>query len=151
MIRRLLAGVVLLALFASLGPLTPTPQAVQASPADQGADLYFAAHVGSDGEVLGESIDFSGREDAIWAILNTSGYSGARLSYRLTLNGDDYRWGGLGCCKDGSQGTLAIRLNNLPGGAYTMYIYDGDKEITRAGFGKRGSRGSDNDNDHHSD
>jgi hypothetical protein len=151
MIRRLLVGAVALAAFASLGPLAPAPQPVQASPANQEVSLYFANHVTSSGEVIGEAVDFSGGSNDIWAIVDAGGYGGSKLTYRLTLNGWDYRWGSLGCCKGSGDSSLAFRLHNLPGGAYTMYVYDGDKEIARGGFGVRGSRGSDNDNDHHSD
>src|SRR3712207_2502509 len=80
MIRRLLVGAVLLAMFASLGPLAPAPQSVQASPSRQGAELYFANHVDSSGEVIGEAVDFSKNANDIWAILDTSGYAGARLT-----------------------------------------------------------------------
>jgi hypothetical protein len=148
MIRRLLVGAVLVAAFATLSPLTPTPQPAQASPATQDATLYFANHVSSSGEIIGEAVEFSRGADNIWAIMDASGFAGSKLTYRLTLNGDDYRWGSLGCCRDGGGSSVAFRLHNLPGGAYIMYVYNGDTEIARAGFGVRGGRGSDNDNDH---
>jgi hypothetical protein len=148
MLRRLFVGVALIAAFASLGSFARQPQAVEASPANQAASISFADH--EDGS--GETIEFRRGEGAVWAFVEyPGGGSGSKLSYIMRLNGWDYKWGDLKCGSD--CGSFAFRLTSkdnggIPGGAYQVLIYDGDTEIARGGFGVKGGKGSDNDNDH---
>jgi hypothetical protein len=150
MLRRLIVGVAVIAAFASMSLVGRLPASVLASPANQTASLSFADH--SDGS--GEQIDFRKGEGKVWALLDYPyGNSGSNLSFILRLNGDDYSWGKIKC--GSSCSSIAIPLENkdhsnagIPGGAYQMFVYDGDTEIARAGFGVKGGKGSDNDNDH---
>ena len=152
MLRRLFVGVALIAAFASLGSFTRQPAAVEASPANQAASVTFSDH--SDGS--GEVIYFGRGENVVWAQLDYPGAnSGSNLSYILRLNGWDYKWGKLSCGSKCNGGQIAFPLFNkdskgkgIPGGAYALYFYDGDTEIARGGFGVKGGKGSDNDNDH---
>ena len=154
MLRRLIAGVALIAAFASLSLVDRLPGSVLASPANQSASLSFAHDVTSSGEVVGEAIDFSRDKHTVWAILDYPYASpGANLSYILRLNGDDYSWGKLKCGSSCSQVAIPLRNKDhsgktIPGGAYLLLVYDGDTEIARGGFGVNGGKGSDNDNDH---
>ena len=148
MLRRLFLGLALIGAFASLGSFTRQPAVVQASPANQLATISFADH----GDGSGEVIYFRRGEGAVYANVDyPGGGSGSHLSYILRLNGDDYKWGDIKC---GSNcGSFALRLTSkdnggIPGGAYLLLVYDGDTEIARAGFGVKGGKGSDNDNDH---
>ena len=148
MLRRLFLGVALIAAFASLGSFARQPAAVEASPANQSASITFADH----SDRSGEDIEFRKGEGAVWAFVDyPAGGSGNHLSYILRLNGDDYKWGDIKC--GSSCGSFSFRLSskdngNIPGGAYALYIYDGDTEIAHGGFGVKGGKGSDNDNDH---
>lgn len=151
MLRRLFVGVALIALFASLSLWGRQPAAVQAAPAsDSAASISFADH--QDGS--GETINFRRGEGAVYAFVDYPGGSpGAKLSYIMRLNGWDYKWGDLKC--GSSCSSFAFRLtkkdgdsDGIPGGAYQVLVYDGDTEIARGGFGVKGGRGSDNDNDH---
>ena len=148
MLRRLFVGVAILAAFASLGSFARQPEAVQASPANQSVSLFFSDQSGS-----GEQVEYNRGENVIWAHLDGVP-TGANLSYILRLNGDDYKWGKLDCCKNGG-GSVEFPVFNkdgkgkgIPGGAYALYVYDGDKELAHGGFGVKGGKGSDNDNDH---
>lgn len=149
MLRRLFVGVAVIALFASMSLWGRQPAAVQAAPGnDSAASISFADH--SDGS--GETLYFQRGEGAVYAMIDyPGGGSGSKLSYIMRLNGDDYKWGDIKC--GSSCSSFALRLTgkdgkNIPGGAYLVLIYDGDTEIARGGFGVRGGRGSDNDNDH---
>ena len=148
MLRRLFVGVALIAAFASLGSFSRGPAAVQASPAYQGVTLVIVDHK-NDGRDQAD-VEFQSGEGRVWALLDGVP-SGAILSYILRLNGDDYKWGKLDCCKSGGSAEFALTSKDngaIPGGAYLLLVYDGDKEIARTGFGVKGGRGSDNDNDH---
>src|SRR5881398_1605478 len=93
MLGRLFVGVGLVALFASLSLVGHLPGSVLVSPANQSASLRFAHDVTSNGEVLGEGVDFGREKHTVWAILDyPSASPGANLSYILRLNGDDYKW-----------------------------------------------------------
>jgi len=149
MLRRLLVGVALIALFASLSLWGQRPAAVvEASPANADGSISFADH--SDGG--GETIEFRKGEGAIWAFVDyPAGGSGNKMSYILRLNGWDYKWGNLKCGSSCSSFSFRVDSKDngsIPGGAYEVYVYDGDKEIARGGFGVKGGKGSDNDNDH---
>lgn len=150
MLRRLFLGLALIGAFASLGSFTRQPAVVEASPAAQAATITFADH--EDGS--GVKPEFRRGEGAVWAFVEyPGGGSGSKLSYIMRLNGWDYKWGDLKCGNTCS--SFAFRLtrkdgdsDGIPGGAYQVLIYDGDTEIARGGFGIKGGRGSDNDNDH---
>lgn len=149
MLRRLFLCAALIAVFASLGSFTRVPASVEAAPASQGVSLFISDHqdAGSDQA----QVEFQKGEGRVWAHLEGVP-SGANLSYILRLNGWDYKWGKLDCCKSGG-GSIAFALTSkdnggIPGGAYTLLVYDGDKELVQTGFGIKGGKGSDNDNDH---
>jgi hypothetical protein len=149
MLRRLLVGVVVIATFASLGSFSRTPNAVQASPANQSISLTIVDH--KDDGTDEARVEFGKGEGKVWALMDGVP-AGANLSYILRLNGWDYKWGKLGCCKDGG-GSFAFPVFrkdgvSIPGGAYELLVYDGDMELGRTGFGVNGGKGSDNDNDH---
>ncbi|MFN8637321.1 MAG: hypothetical protein U0893_26015 [Chloroflexota bacterium] len=148
MLRRLLLCAALIVAFASLGSFTRTPATVEAAPANQSVTIYVTDHqdAGSDQA----QVEFQRGEGRVWA--HVEGIpAGANLSYILRLNGDDYKWGKLDCCKSGGTAIFAITSKDdgsIPGGAYLLLVYDGDKELGRTGFGVKGGKGSDNDNDH---
>jgi hypothetical protein len=149
MFRRLVVAVALIAAFAALGSFTRAPEAVQASPANQSISLTIVDHK-SDGTDEAKA-EFSKHEGKVWAIVDGAPV-GANLSYILRLNGWDYKWGKLDCCKSGG-GSFAFAVfskdnGSIPGGAYELLVYDGDTELGRTGFGVKGGKGSDNDNDH---
>jgi hypothetical protein len=149
MLRRFFVGAALIALFASLSFGGRHPAAVEAAPVNESAaSISFADH--EDGS--GETIEFRRGEGAIYAMVDyPSGGSGSHLSYILRLNGDDYKWGDLKCGSTCSSFTFRIDSKDngsIPGGAYEVLVYDGDTEIARGGFGVKGGKGSDNDNDH---
>jgi len=95
MLRRLFVGVALIAAFASMSLLGQRPATVQASPSNQSASLFF-----SDQKDGGEQVEFNKGEGVVWAHLDGV-QTGANLSYILRLNGWDYKWGKLDCCKNG--------------------------------------------------
>jgi hypothetical protein len=155
MLRRPLLAAAPIGACAALGSATQAPAPAEASPAYANVAVSFAADVTKDGEALGEGIELSSNEHVVWAVLSFDGLGpGTKLTDILRLNGWDYKWGDTGCCKGISSGTVAFPLSRrdgggtIPGGAYALYIYDGDTEVARGGFGVRGGKGSDNDNDH---
>ena len=148
MLRRLFVGVALIAAFASLGSFSRVPALVEAAPANQSVSLVVVDHKGDSSSDA--QVEYQKGENKVWAHVDGVP-AGANLSYILRLNGDDYKWGKLDCCKSG--GSFAFSLTSkdngsIPGGAYLLLVYDGDKELARTGFGVKGGRGSDNDNDH---
>src|SRR5215217_567473 len=153
MLRRLFVGVALLVAFASLGSFARQPDAVQASPANQSGWVVFVDH--SDDGPDQAQVEFNRGEGVIWAVVDTGAGPGANLSYILRLKGDDYKWGKIDTGKSGAPGQFSFALFNkdgkdkgIPGGAYQLLVYDGDREVARGGFGVKGGKGSDNDNDH---
>jgi len=148
MLRRLFVGVALIAAFASLSSFSRPPEAAQASPAYQTISVTIVDHK-NDGADQAQ-VEFNKGEGKVWALLEGVP-AGANLSYILRLNGWDYKWGKLDCCKSGGSTAFAVFSKDngsIPGGAYQLLIYDGDKELGRTGFGVKGGKGSDNDNDH---
>jgi hypothetical protein len=150
MFRRLFVGVALIAAFASLGSFSRAPVVVEASPLNQSFSLTIVDH--QDDGTDEARTEFGRGEGRVWALMDGVP-SGANLSYILRLNGWDYKWGKLGCCKSGGGGSLAFPVfskdgGSIPGGAYVLLVYDGDTELGRTGFGIKGGKGSDNDNDH---
>jgi len=148
MLRRLFVGVALIAAFASIGSFNRAPTAVEAAPANQSVSLTIVDHK-NDGTDQAQ-VEFNKGEGKVWALVNGVP-AGANLSYILRLNGDDYKWGKLDCCSGGGSTEFSLSSKDngdIPGGAYELYVYDGDKELARTGFGVKGGRGSDNDNDH---
>ncbi|MCC6178528.1 MAG: hypothetical protein IT305_24760 [Chloroflexi bacterium] len=152
MFRRLLVGVALVAGIAALGPALQSAAPAEASPANAINSLVFAPQVTTEGVPVGERIEFSRDTHIVWAVVNFNGLAnGTQLTYILRLNGWDYSWGSMACCDGVTNGRLAFPLHNkdttdevIPGGAYTLYIYNGDTEVARGGFGVNGGRGSDN-------
>ncbi len=152
MIRRLLVGAVIVAVIAGFAP-TPQEQTLLAAPNNVTvAQIRFARDATPDGAPIGEAIEFFDDNNGVWAIVDfAEGSSGARLSYVLRLNGEDYTFGNIECCGGLGSGRFAFQLrrpngNELPGGSFRLFLYEGFTEIGQAGFGIRGGQGADNGN-----
>jgi len=154
MLRRLLVGVAIVAAFAGLGPVAQNQSTAAASPANDITNVQFAYQVTPGAEIVLQAAQdyFSRDTHIVWAVVDFTNLApGTKLNYVLRLNGGDYRDGSFACCGQLTQGRLAYPLyrrndvdRTIPGGAYTLLIFDGDKQIGQGSFGVRGGRGSDN-------
>ncbi len=152
MFRQLMVGALIIVTVAGLASSFQDSQPAAASPSNVSVSITFASAVTQDGDPVDERIEFGG-DNHVWAIVDFTDLSpGAKLSYILRVNKGDFNWGKLQCCGGLTSGRFAFQLEKrnggaeLPGGAYRLFIYDGDTEIGQAGFGVRGTRGLDNGN-----
>ncbi len=155
MLRRLLVGAAIVTAVAGLAPAVQPQQVASASPAQGITNVQFASTVTPGAEIVtkAESDYFSRDTNIIWAVVDFNDFApGTKLEYVLRLNGWDYKFGDFACCADLTQGRLAFPLyrrddpgRDIPGGDYTLLIFDGDKLIGEGSFGVRGGRGSDNE------
>ncbi|MFN8523181.1 MAG: hypothetical protein U0821_08760 [Chloroflexota bacterium] len=153
MIKRLIvAG----ALLAAITGLTTRPDQLMlyAAPANGVDAISFAHGMGSDGSPIGPAVEFGKDSAEVWAIIDFRNVPpGAKMTYLLRVNGEDYSWGDLNCCGGVQNGRLGFQLRkrnggggDLPGGAYRLFIYENDKEVAQGGFGVKGRQGLDNGN-----
>ena len=155
MLRRLLVGAAIVAAAAGLAPAVQPQQVASASPAQGITSIQFAYTVTPGAEIvyMADSDYFDRDTNIIWAVVDFNDFApGTKLKYVLRLNGGDYKFGDFACCKDLTQGRLAFPLyrrddpgRDIPGGDYTLLIFDGNKLIGEGSFGVRGGRGSDNE------
>ena len=152
MFRRLLACALIVVAVAGLTATLREPALVTAAPGNALNTIRFAEGVTQNLQPIGERIYFDSEVDVVWAVVDFSGIPpGTQLTYILRLNNFDYRFGDLNCCGNLASGRFAFPLqgrggDELPGGAYRFYVYQGDQEIGQAGFGVRGDSGADNGN-----
>jgi hypothetical protein len=128
------------------------PDALAAPAAVDVGELVFSDAVNERGEPIGRKVDFPSGTEAVWASFEYRDYgAGARVSHVVRANGMDFRFGDLACCP-GRDGRFAFPIRRdggqaLGGAAYAVFIYDGDREIGRGGFGIQGTGGfEDNEN-----
>jgi hypothetical protein len=147
--RRLLVGGVIVMAVAGLSPTFQDYPSVEAAPSNAVGLITFAAGTDANANPVGEAIEFHSGITEVWAFFTFGNVSGGEIDYILRLNGWDYTWGKTGCCQGVSSGRAAIPLRDaegdeLPGGSYTLYLYEGDTEVGRGSFGVRGEGGADN-------
>ncbi len=152
MFRRLLVGAVIVMAIAGAYPAWQADEAVEAAPANVVGPISFGTGVNDQAMVTGERIEFDRDSGTVWASFEFAGLGpGTNLSYILRLGDDDYAWGPISF-GSASSGRMAIPLrkpsggDDLPGGAYKLFIYEGSVEVARGGFGVKGGRGADNGN-----
>ena len=153
MFRRLLVGAFIVVTVAGLAP-TAREEPLLAAPNEAAvSSIVFAEGVTQDVQPIGEAIEFRRGVGTVWAVVELFELSSGtnRINWVLRLNEGDYRWGRVDCCGGMTSARVGIPLEgpegrNLPGGAYRLFIYEGEREIGQAGFGVRGGRGSDNGN-----
>ena len=155
MFRRLLVGAAIVATVAGLAPAVQNQPIAAASPANDITNIQFAYQVTPGAEIVlqAEQDYFSRDTHVVWAVVDFANLApGTKLNYVLRLNGWDYKYGDFACCRDLTQGRLAYPLfrrddpgRSIPGGEYTLLIFDGDKLVGQGAFGVRGGRGSDNE------
>ena len=155
MLRRLLVGAAIVVAVAGLTPAVQQLPVASASPANDIIGVQFAYTVTPGAEIVyqAENDYFDRGTHIIWAVVDFRDFApGTKLNYVLRLNGWDYKYGDFACCKDLTQGRLAFPLyrrndpdRTIPGGEYTLLIFDGDKLLGQGNFGVRGGRGSDNE------
>jgi hypothetical protein len=147
--RRLLVGGVIVMAVAGLSPTFQDYPSVEAAPSNAVGLITFAAGTDANANPVGEAIEYRSGTEVVWAFFSFGNVAGGEIDYILRLNGWDYTWGKTGCCQGVASGRAAIPLRSpggdeLPGGAYTLYLYEGDKEVGRGSFGIRGEGGADN-------
>jgi hypothetical protein len=152
MIRRLLVGALIVAAVAGFAP-TAREQALFAAPSELSvASITFAEGATADAAPINERVYFDRDNSGIWAFVDfADGGPGTQLTYVLRLNGEDFTFGTIECCGGRSSGRMAFELRSvgrdeLPGGAYRLVIFEGDRELGQGGFGVRGGQGADNGN-----
>lgn len=118
-------------------------------------ELVFSRGIDSDARPIGQDVEFGGGNNVVWASFNYREHDkNATFSYLLRANGDDYKWGKLDCCSNGS-GRAAFPLTkkngngDLPGAAYEVRLYVNGAEVAVGGFGVKGRGGLDNDDHRH--
>jgi hypothetical protein len=150
MFRRLLVGALIIAAVASFAPTAQDK--LLAAPGNGVAAIVFARGATDDAQPIGQRVYFNRDNSGVWAIVDFTDLGpGTDLKYVLQLNGEDFVFGKIACCGGQSSGRMAFKLKSangdgMPGGAYRLYIYEGDNELGNAGFGVRGGRGADNGN-----
>jgi hypothetical protein len=112
-------------------------------------ELLFSESVDDRARPHDPKIEFDTTTDDVWVSFDYHNNSGSSVSYLARANGEDWAWGDLDCC-EGSQGRDAVPLlrrsgKDLGGAAYEVFIYDGDTEKARGGFGVHGTKGFDSD------
>lgn len=115
------------------------------------SDLAFSEKVDGDARPKDADVEFNKKTERVWVSFAFREYSGEHLSYVARANGEDWKWGDLDCCT-GSSGRIAFPLErrsdkDLGGAAYDVRIYAGDVEVAQGGFGVKGRKGFDNDNE----
>lgn len=124
--------------------------APSAAPADSSSGgIQFSTRVSSDGKAIGPRVEFGSGTDAVWASFELHDVGGgAKVSYLVRANGEDYRWGKL---DDAGNGRNAFEITkrsgggDLPGASYDVRIYVNDVEVAQGGFGLKGRGGLDHD------
>jgi hypothetical protein len=125
------------------------PAALAAPAAIEVGELSFSESVDDRARPRDPKIEFDSTSDDVWVSFDYRNNSGSNVSYLARANGEDWAWGDLDCC-EGSQGRYAFPLRrrsgkDLGGAAYEVFIYDGDTEKARGGFGVHGTKGFDSD------
>lgn len=156
-LRLLLVGSVLGVMVFMAAPLTGNEAAFQAATAAAApANTYtngiqFSTGVGSDARPNNPKTEFDGSTHSVWASFEFFDHTpGAKLTYLVRANGEDYKWGDLDCCSS-SSGRFAFPITkkngngDLPGAAYEVRIFTNNAEIAVGGFGVNGRGGLDND------
>ncbi len=163
---RMLIALVMLGTIAVTGervargsPLEPRRQGVEATLASPAAtdigEIAFSEDVNDKAEPRGQATEFDSGVTRVWASFEYRNHErDEKLSYILRANGEDFLFDDLPCCgsRDGRFAFPLERSNGRPlgGAAYELFIYQGDRELGRAGFGVKGTRGFDeNENDNH--
>ena len=130
------------------GPVASGPRVAAIS---AGA-LTFSRGLNEAGEQLLPEVEFPGAIITVWAAFDYSGYTnGTRLNALVRANRKDFRSFDLVCCP-GESGRLSFAIEResgrpLGGAAWEVVVYSGETELTRGGFGVRGTRGFDDDNE----
>lgn len=153
-----LAGIVLV-----LSPLSPVRHATRdvvsasvafaAPTAVELSDLAFSEDVDNKGRPRDPKVEFDKSTEDVWVSFDYHDFHGSKVSFLARANGEDWSWGDLDDCCDGSDGRYAFPLKrrsgkNLGGAAYDVFIYADDAEKAHGGFGVRGTKGFDSDDQH---
>jgi hypothetical protein len=124
---------------------------VSAAPAGDIGGLSFSEAIDAQAEPIWKNNVFDRDVERLWVSFNYYSVApGAKVSYTITFNGEDWQGGPLTCC-DGSDGRYAFpiereRDRNLSGGGYLVIIWVGGAEASRGFFSVAGTDGGDNEN-----
>jgi hypothetical protein len=115
-------------------------------------NIAFSEHVDQAALPSNPMVDFDKTTPRVWMSFSFNNYSGERMSYTVNANGSHWQDGGLNCCGDNSSGQFAFPIErnsgkDLGGAGYHVRIFANGVEVGRSGFGVRGTRGFDHDND----
>lgn len=127
------------------------PRIASAAPAAASSGgIEFSTSVNANARAANPRVEFSGGTHTVWASFQLRDHDrGAKVSYLVRANGEDYRYGDLDCCKAGN-GWYAFPIQKrnggeLPGAAYDVRVYVNNVEVAHGGFGVTGRGGLDND------
>lgn len=132
---------------------TPTAAAAPvAAPAESGSnDIQFSTRMSSIGQPVDPRVEFGSGTNTIYASFELRDHdAGAKVSYLVRANREDYKSGKLDCCPGGNgRYVFPITKRNgggdLPGAAYDVRVYVNDVEVAQGGFGVKGRGGLDHD------
>ena len=114
--------------------------------------LSFSRGLTEAGQQTLPEIDFPTDIVTVWAAFDYEGYtSGTRLNTVVRANRRDFKTIDLACCPSAS-GSFSFPIARdsgrvLGGAAWEVIVFAGDTEVTRGGFGVRGTRGFEDDDD----
>ena len=118
-------------------------------------ELVFSREIDSNARPIGQDVEFGGSNHDVWASFEYREHdANAQFTYLVRANGEDYKWGKLDCCKNGSgRAAFPITKKNgngdLPGASYEVRLYVNNAEVAVGGFGVKGRGGLDNDDQGH--
>jgi hypothetical protein len=111
--------------------------------------LDFSESVDGNAQPDDSAIEFDKQTDRIWVSFDFHDYSGEQVSFIARANGSDWKFGDLDCC-EGASGRFAFPIERdsgkaLGGAAYEVRIYASDAEVAAGGFGVKGTKAFDED------
>ena len=152
MVLRTIVGLLTLAAALTASPATAGAPAASVAMAVTAGTVSFSRGLTEVGQQTLPEIDFPTNIVTVWAAFDYEGYtSGTRLNALVPANGRDFKTIDLTCCPSAS-GSFSFPIARdsgrvLGGAAWEVIVFAGDTEVTRGGFGVRGTRGFEDDDD----
>ena len=152
MVLRTIVALLTLAAALTASPATAGAPAAAVAKAVTAGTLSFSRGPTEAGQQTLPESDFPTNIVTAWAAFDYEGYtSGTRLNALVRANGRDFKTIDLACCPS-SGGNLSFPIARdsgrvLGGAAWEVIVFAGDTEVTRGGFGVRGTRGFEDDDD----
>jgi hypothetical protein len=152
MVLRTIVWLLTLAVALTASPATAGAPTASAAMAVTAGPLSFSRGLTEAGEQTLPETDFPTNIVTVWATFDFEGYTSAtHLNAVVRANRRDFKTIDLACCPSAS-GSVSFPIARdsgrvLGGAAWEVIVYVGDTEVTRGGFGVRGTRGFEDDDE----